>query len=475
MSAVNRGATVSTERDYSSPVLRGLPAIDKLLDHPDWGDDAHLPHSVRREASRAVVDAVRTAVLSGSLSEVPPLDELVRRARTSAQRTAGPKLVRVVNATGVILHTNLGRAPLAAGALDAIRTIAGGYTNLEMDLWSGKRDSRHGRLTDTFSRVIGCEEVVVANNCAAAVFLALSALAGGGAQVVVSRGELVEIGGSFRMPAIMEASGAKLHEVGATNRTHLRDYEAALDAGARIVMKVHRSNFAQVGFTKEVSIEELGALCSERGALLLHDLGMGVLDKAPGSTRGADGASESVRRSLDAGAQAVLFSGDKMLGGPQAGIIAGSSDVLTKIRKHPVMRLVRPGKLCLLALEATMRAWEMDPTGALLPAARMLSRDEDALRADAESLGARLARLHGVTAEVVPTASTPGGGSLPGMTLPSWGVAVTVEGLSATSTAAALREAEAPIVARIEDDRVLIDVRTLLAGDADAVVQALSA
>ncbi len=456
-------------------MLRGLPAIDKLLAHPDWDAEPALPHSVRLGACRAVVQRVRASVLAGSLEAVPPLDSLVRDARSLARGTAEPKLRPVVNATGVVLHTNLGRAPLAESALAALTEVAGGYTNLEMDLSTGQRDSRHRRLSESFGRIIGCEDVVVANNCAAAVFLALSALAGDGAEVVVSRGELVEIGGSFRMPEIMEASGGSLREVGATNRTHLRDYARALDAGARIVMKVHRSNFAQIGFTSEVSIEELGALCRERGALLLHDLGMGVLDRAPGVARSDGGRPESVRRSLDAGADVVLFSGDKMLGGPQAGILAGRRDVLARIGKHPVMRLVRPGKLCLLALEATLRAWELDPTGQLVPAAALLARSEGSLKGAAEALAAALGAIEGVEASAVPTTSTPGGGSLPGAEVPSWGVSLRIGALGADAAATQLRQGPRPVVGRIEDDRVMLDMRTLLDGDAAWIERAVRA
>jgi len=471
ISAVNSGATVSTSADYSSHVLRGLPSIDKLLDHPAWGDDGALPRSVKVASCRAVVQAIRTQVLAEELDALPSLDRLVADAVARARAAASPKLRRVVNGTGVVLHTNLGRAPLAESALAAISEIAGGYTNLEMDLVTGKRDSRHSRLSQGFGRIIGCEDVVVANNCAAAVFLALSAVAGDGAEVVVSRGELVEIGGSFRMPEIMQASGSTLREVGATNRTHLRDYAQALDAGARVVMKVHRSNFAQIGFTSEVSIEELGALCEERGALLLHDLGMGVLDQGPGIARREGGQPESVRRSLDAGAHVVLFSGDKLLGGPQAGILAGDRAVLTRIARHPVMRLVRPGKLCLLALEATLRAWELDPGGGLVPVAQMLARDPEALRAAAEDLLAQLPE--GITGRVIPTHSTPGGGSLPGSTIPSFGVALAMPGATADTLAAKLRSHEPSVVARIESDSVVVDMRTLLDGDTAVLVAAL--
>lgn len=451
-------------------LLRSLPSIDRLLSDPSWGEGGPLPHSVRRAACRAVVDALRAGILDGTVTELPEDAALVARAVASARAAAGPRLVRVVNGTGVLLHTNLGRAPLAEAALDALSEVAGRYTNLELDLQSGRRDSRHTRLSEGFARVIGCADVVVANNNAAAVFLALSALAAG-EDVVVSRGELVEIGGSFRMPEIMESSGARLREVGATNRTHLRDYAAALDTGAKVVMKVHRSNFAQLGFVSEVSIEELGALCRERGALLLHDLGMGVLDGGPGVARVDGGSPESVRRSLDAGAHVVLFSGDKMLGGPQAGILAGDADVLARVGRHPVMRLVRPGKLCLLALEATLRLWELDPSGGLVPAARLLTRSADALRVDAAALAARLPAA--LQPEVVPSASTPGGGSLPGSTVPSWAVAVRHPTLGEDALAAALRAHRTPVVPRIEDGRVRIDLRTLLDGDADVVVDAL--
>ena len=451
-------------------MLRHLPSIDRLLGDPAWDDAPDVPHIVRKRACRAVVEQLRGDVLAKRIDALPDASAVAASAVAHARELARPALQRVVNGTGVILHTNLGRAPLAEDALAAIAAVAGRYTNLEMDLVSGVRDSRHGRLIDAFARIIGCEDVVVANNNAAAVFLALCAVAAG-QEVVVSRGELVEIGGSFRMPAIMEASGAQLREVGATNRTHLRDYEAALTAGARVVMKVHRSNFAQVGFTKEVSIEELGALCAEHDALLLHDLGMGVLDRAPGVARSSGKSAESVRRSLDAGAHVVLFSGDKLLGGPQAGILAGQADVLTTIRKHPVMRLVRPGKLCLLALEATLLAWERDPTGASLPVARMLAASADDLKLVAEALAEQL-RSPDLDARVVPCESTPGGGSLPGTGIPSWSVALKHSRKSDAELAAALRTHQPSVVGRIEDGLVRIDVRTLLPGDADVVVAA---
>lgn len=454
-------------------MLRDLPSIDRLLSESVWDEGPPVPRVARKRACQAVVEQLRGRVLAGDKSAIPTAAELARRAVARARDASSPALRRVVNGTGVILHTNLGRAPLPATALDAIARTAGGYTNLEMDLVTGQRDSRHGRLAEMFARVIGCEDVVIANNNAAAVFLALSALAGDGAEVAVSRGELVEIGGSFRMPEIMEQSGARLREVGATNCTHRHDFDRALSSGVPILMKVHRSNFEQVGFTSEVSIEDLGELAREHDALLLHDLGMGVLDRAPGVARDSGRPGESVRRSLDAGAHVVLFSGDKLLGGPQAGILAGRADILERIRKHPVMRLVRPGKLCLLALEATLRAWDADPDGAGVPAARMMAASAASLRLDAAALASRLQRT-GTDATVVPSKSAPGGGSLPGTTLDSWAVALRVDGRSAAEIAAALRTHEPPVVGRIEDGAVLIDVRTLLDGDADVVAAAVA-
>ena len=453
-------------------MLRDLPSIERLLTDPAWDDAPAIPRVVRKRACQAVVERTRGQVLAGTLSAVPAAGALATEAVAHAQLAARPALRRVVNGTGVILHTNLGRAPLAPAALSAIAQTAGAYTNLEMDLVSGQRDSRHGRLGEMFARVIGCEDVVIANNNAAAVFLALCAVAGEGAEVVVSRGELVEIGGAFRMPEIMEQSGARLREVGATNCTHLRDFERALADGARIIMKVHRSNFAQVGFTKEVSIEELGALARKHDALLLHDLGMGVIDRAPGMARDSGQPGESVRRSLEAGADVVLFSGDKLLGGPQAGILAGRAEVLERIRRHPVMRLVRPGKLCLLALEATLRAWDADPTGASVPVARMMSRSADELKVQAEALAARLLRP-GLDVSVVPTKSAPGGGSLPGTTLESWGVSLRSADRTDAQLAATLRNHEPPVVARIEEGQVIIDLSALFDGDADIIAAAL--
>ena len=447
--------------------LSQLPAIDRLLQHSLWDRHPHLPHSAARDACRAEVTALREALLSGQRSAVPPLDEVAAGAVARALSDTRPLLRRVINATGVVVHTNLGRAPLAPAALEALQ-LAGRYTNLELDLDSGQRDSRHDRLGAAFARILGCGDVVVVNNNASAVYLALSALqrdGGAAPTVAISRGEQVEIGGSFRMPDIMAATGATMLEVGATNRTHLHDYSAALDDGADVLLKVNRSNFRIEGFTAEVSVAELGALARERGVPLVHDLGSGLLQPEEGL------AYDTVTSSLDAGASLVLFSGDKLLGGPQCGIAAGSPDLVRRMLRHPLMRMLRPGKLTLLALEATLRSWETDRSGALIPVARMRTRDDAELRGTAYQLGARLAEVLGGRAavEVVRVDGRVGGGAMPGRPLPSWAVAIAPVDRSEATFAAQLRHGEPSVVARVEGGRVLLDVRTLLQGDAEAL------
>ncbi len=446
-------------------ILRSLPAIDRLLADAAWQALPHVPRHLRRDACRTVVEALRAEVLAGA-SELPPVDQILARALAQAEASTRPVLQPVVNATGIVLHTNLGRAPLAPAALDAITACAGRYSNLEFDLEDGKRGSRHEHLAASFARLLGCGDVVVANNNAAAVFLALSALAAGEG-VAISRGELVEIGGSFRMPDIMDASGARMIEVGTTNRTHLADYERALDAGATVLLKVHRSNFAVVGFTKEVGIAELAELAHARGALVVYDLGSGLLRSRPHLDDGC------VTDALNDGADLVLFSGDKLLGGPQAGIAAGTPEAVAALRSHPVMRLVRPGKLTLLALEATLRAWEADPEGTPVPVAELTSRPVEELHAAATELARSLRTLLGDRAEVrvVPVDSKTGGGSSALITLPSHAVSVRPPG-GEDELAAALRHGDPAVVGRLEDGALLLDVRALLDGDAERILAA---
>jgi len=426
---------------------------------------------LRRDACRTVLASLRDALVAGDQIDLPSVPDLAAKALAHALDEVRPALQRVVNATGVVLHTNLGRAPLSAAALDAIADLAGGYTNLEMDLDSGVRDSRNERLVPSLARVLAVEDVAVVNNNAAAVYLSLCALAGDGVGVAVSRGELVEIGGSFRMPDIMVASGARLLEVGTTNRTRLEDYQRALDDGAEVLLKVHRSNFAMVGFTEEVGLRDLAELAHGHGAILIYDLGSGLLNST-------EQLREScVHEAMAAGVDLVLFSGDKLLGGPQAGVIAGRSDLLAVIRRHPMARMLRPGKLTFLALEATLLAWERDPAGGEVLASQLCHRTADELEAAAGRLAAAIvgAELAGVLeAEVVAVKSTPGGGSSALLQLPSWAVALSSPQFSEEQLAAVLRRGDPAVLARIEDGRVLLDLRALLPGDDERVLAALT-
>jgi len=450
--------------------LRNLPAIDRLLADSCWMDAPKLPPVVRREACREVIASLREGLRNGAETALPSVAELASQALQKALAEIRPALCRVVNATGVVLHTNLGRAPLSASALQALVECGGGYTNLEFDLDAGSRDHRNMRLVPSLSRVLGVEDVAVVNNNAAAVYLSLCALAGDGAAVAVSRGELVEIGGSFRMPDIMAASGARLIEVGTTNRTRLDDYQRAVDAGATVLMKVHRSNFAMVGFTEEVALRELVELAHAHDAIVIHDLGSGLLRSTPQLRE------TCVRESLDAGVDLVLFSGDKLLGGPQAGLLAGRAALLERVRRHPMARMLRPGKLTFLALEATLLAWERDPTGGEVLASQLCHRSEQDLADSAGSLAKAILSAGfegGLKAEVVAVHSPPGGGSSALLQLPSSAVELSSPDCSAHKLAELLRQGEPSVVARIEDGQVLLDVRTLLAGDHERILSAL--
>ncbi len=449
--------------------LRNLPAVDRLLDQSCWSQAQTVPASRRRAACREVLEELRCSIRAGELEVPPAVSEIAEKAVSRAMDEVEPALRRVINATGVVLHTNLGRAPLAPVALQSIASLAGGYSNLEIDLESGRRDSRNRRLAPSLARVLGAPDVAVVNNNAAAVYLSLCALAGDGAGVAVSRGELVEIGGSFRMPDIMAASGAHLMEVGTTNRTRIDDYERALDEGAKILLKVHRSNFAMVGFTEEPSLSELVDLAHRHEAIVIHDLGSGLL-KSSDALR-----EDSVAESLDIGVDLVLFSGDKLLGGPQAGLIAGRSELLERIRRHPIARMLRPGKLTFLALEATLLAWERDPSGTEIPVARLCRRAVEDLDAEAHRLAEaiRALEISELVTEVVQVESTPGGGSSALLKLPSRAVALSSVALSDESISSTLRCGDPSVLARIDRGRVLLDVRTLLDGDVERILAAV--
>lgn len=449
---------------------RKLPSVSALLEQ-----DAiralleQAPRSVVVDAVRATIDGAR----AGTAGAIPRDDDewarAVMRALELAQR---PSLRRVINATGVVLHTNLGRAPLAQAAIDAMQRAAQGYSNLEYDLEAGARGSRYVHCVSLLRELTGAEDALVVNNNAAALVLALNALAVGQA-VAISRGELVEIGGSFRIPEIMERSGARLREVGTTNRTHASDYEAALDGGdVAAIMKVHRSNFAMEGFVAEVDPRTLARLSRARGVPLLHDLGSGLL--IPLDDIGLTG-EPTAADAVSHGATLVTMSGDKLLGGPQAGIIVGTADVVRRLRENPLARALRVDKLTLSALEATLSLYR-DPQRALreIPVLAMLAQTLDALRARANALRGR---LEGAV-RVVESEAGVGGGAFPSAKIPSIALAVGGDA-DAQEIERRLRGGDPAVIGRIAEGRLLLDLRAILPAEDDllgaAVRAALSA
>ncbi|HUP21487.1 MAG TPA: L-seryl-tRNA(Sec) selenium transferase [Thermoanaerobaculia bacterium] len=374
-------------------------------------------------------------------------------------RDACPYYRRVVNGTGVILHTGLGRAPLPKEAVEAITASAGHPQRVEIDLATGERGGRDRGCARLLEELLGCEAATVVNNNAAATLLILAALARG-RSVIVSRGELVEIGGSFRIPDVLREGGVELREVGTTNRTHLRDYREAIDEQTAMLLKVHTSNYRVVGSTSEVEIEALIELGREHGLPVVHDLGSGCLIDL--AARGLPG-EQLVSRSIQAGVDLVCFSGDKLLGGPQAGIIAGSRKAVELCRRHPLFRAVRPGRLIYAALEATLRIYRDGEARALreIPAVRSLLAREEELRERAEDLAGRLQALEGLDVTALPCESQAGSGSLPTREYPSWGVSLVPRAGSADRLAELLRDGEPAILARVWEAAVLLDVRTL--------------
>jgi L-seryl-tRNA(Ser) seleniumtransferase len=390
------------------------------------------------------------------------------RWESEALRLARPALSPVVNATGVVVHTNLGRAPLAPEAIAAASTAGSRYVPLEYDLDRGERGSRYAHAASLLRLLTGAEDALVVNNNAAALLLAVDTLAGGG-EVVVSRGELIEIGGGFRIHEIVAKGGARLVEVGATNKTHSEDYRRAIGSGSvRAVLKVHRSNFSQSGFVAEVGLEELCRMTSERGIPVIFDQGTGILEESA-ATRG----EPTIRAGVAAGATLVCASGDKLLGGPQAGILCGQAGAIARLKENPLLRALRVDKMTLAALEATLRLWLSDP--ARVPARAMTEADPETLERRAEALLASLGERARKRCRVAPHAGRAGGGTLPDVSLPGWALRVEPASGSAAELESALRAGEPPIVARVAEDAVWIDVRTLLPGDDERVVERLDA
>ncbi|WP_129631494.1 L-seryl-tRNA(Sec) selenium transferase [Candidatus Oscillochloris fontis] len=443
--------------------LRDIPSVDRLLTAlvavvPD------LPHALLRATAREEVDRLRVQMRQGERPAVPLRDYLIQRVLSRLDADLRPTLRPVINASGVIIQTNLGRAPLSRAALEAMQRVGAGYSNLEYDLDAGSRGSRTVHLEALLCRITGAEAALAVNNNAAAIYLVLSALALG-REVIVSRGQAVEIGGGFRIPDVLRQSGAHLVEVGTTNRTYLRDYAAAITERTGLLLRVHTSNFRVIGFTHETSLAELATLSQERGLPLVDDLGSGTL--LPTAAYGLF-PEPTVQESVAAGADLVTFSGDKLLGGPQAGLIVGRRSLVEQLKHHPLARALRVDKTTIAGMEATLLSYLHGRAIHEIPVWRMIATPLNELEQRAEALVGQL----GNAASRVECVSTVGGGSLPGATLPSVGL-VLHGGDAALSRR--LRLGEPALVARLTDGHLVCDLRTVLPEQDADLVQAVRA
>jgi L-seryl-tRNA(Ser) seleniumtransferase len=460
--------------------LRLLPSVERMLLTPTAVDlSLEIGRERVRDALRNIIEELRIEFSQGPSSptngtgQAYSPDEIAsdveQRLRASVRKLTTPSLRRVVNATGVIIHTNLGRAPLAKKAIEAISEIGSGYSNLEYDLEQGDRGRRESHCQELIERLTGAESAIVANNNAAAVLLLLNTLAQGG-EVIVSRGELIEIGGSFRIPDVMERSGALLREVGTTNRTRIADYASAITENTRLILRVHPSNYRIIGFTERPTVREIADLAARAGIVSFEDLGSGCLIDF--STYGIEG-EPIVAESLKAGISVVSFSGDKMLGGPQAGIIAGSRAIIDRVRQNPLMRALRVDKLVYGALEATLKLYELQVADEQVPIVRAICTTREEIAVRAGRLCECVEKLGGFKASIEAGFSVVGGGSAPGAELPTALVAIEGSRLSASAIEAGLRGHVVPVIARSERNRVLIDLRTVMPDEEIIVLNAL--
>ena len=461
--------------------LRQLPGVDQMLSTAALDPIlSAAPRTVLVRCIRQVIQNTRAAILAadaaGAAETAPPLtpEALQLQLKGEVARAMALNLRPVVNATGVVVHTNLGRSLLALPALAHLEDVAKGYSNLEYDLAAGRRGSRYSAVDGLICELTGAEAAMVVNNNAAAVLLCLDTAAHG-KEVIISRGELVEIGGSFRVPDVMEKSGCTLREVGTTNRTHPHDYESAINEKTGLLLKVHTSNFSIEGFTREVPLKELVGIGRRHDVPVMEDLGSGSL--LDFSTYGLK-REPTVQDSVAAAADLITFSGDKLLGGPQTGLIVGKASWMERIRKNPLTRALRIDKLTLAALESTLRLYRDENTAAnVIPTLRMITLDGAIIRQQAESLKVRLDALSidGLQSELVPASSRPGGGALPSLELPTTCLAVTIAGRSAGSVERAMRSHQPPIIGRVENDRFLMDLRTVQEADLNIICGAFSA
>lgn len=461
------------EKVLKKEYLKSIPKVDEVLKWPYVRSALEIyPRELVVDGIRLALEEVRKRILSLTETESKPdvLSDLEVIVKRWIKKVADFHLKPVVNGTGVVLHTNLGRAPLADEAIERIREVSRGYSNLEFDLEKGKRGSRYSHVEALLKKLCGVESAFVVNNNASAVFLALNTLASG-KDVIVSRGEMIEIGGSFRIPEIMKISGARLVEVGTTNKTHLKDYEEAITENTGLLLKVHPSNYRIVGFTKEVEIKELVSLGRKYGIPVMYDAGSGALIDF--SEKGFK-EEPAVQKAIQDGADIVTFSGDKLLGGPQAGIIIGRQEYVEKMKKNHLNRALRIDKLTLAALEATLRLYLEEDPWKKIPTLRMLSESAEEVKKRAKKLRRILMKefTGKIEVEVIDTVSQSGGGALPNVQIPSAGIALTIYGMSPTCVEEALRHTEPPVIVLIQDERIVIDCRTLIEGDEKRIVSA---
>jgi L-seryl-tRNA(Ser) seleniumtransferase len=447
--------------------LRQIPPVNDVLRSPELSAFRDI---LSQPFAAAIIDSVFSEVrreLTASQNGVSRSEltsKIAQEVGRRLRRRLEPSLRRVINGTGVVLHTNLGRAPLPEGAIEHLREVSIGYSNLEFDVDQGKRGKRDAHAGSLLQELLGCEAAIVVNNNAAAVFLILNTLGGDG-DVLVSRGELVEIGESFRIPDIMERSGARLCEIGSTNRTRIKDYEDAIGERTQLLLRVHRSNFQIVGFTERPSLREFATLGQRHHIPTFEDLGSGYLTGLPSSIA----TEPSVRESIDAGVDVVSFSGDKMLGGPQAGIIAGRKIYIDRIRRNPLFRALRVDKLTLSVLEYILRA-HLQGDVAAVPVLKLLRASETELKARVEAFARRV----GNAATPVALKSIVGGGAAPETDLSSWGVALALPGTTARQLEERFRLSSPPVIVRVEGDQVVLDFRTIFPAEEKELIEILN-
>jgi L-seryl-tRNA(Ser) seleniumtransferase len=456
--------------DNMQQLLSSLPKMDNLLSNEQITNFKHLPKALLMELINEVLEEHRKAILVNKLSTLDK-SELIKTIVNRLSETNASGYTTVINGTGTILHTNLGRAMLSTKAIEAAVKAASSYSSVEFNLLTGKRGDRNAPIEKLITKITGAEAAIAVNNNASAVLLVLSALATRG-ETIVSRGELVEIGGSFRIPDIMELSGTTLREVGTTNRTNLNDYKNAINENTSLIMKIHQSNFKILGFTEEVSINQLSKLANEHHLPLIHDIGSGLISNSFIS----DINELSVLQSLSEGASLITFSGDKLLGGPQCGIILGKKALIDTLKNHPLFRALRPDKITLAALEATLMSYlEGANLTKEIPILRMLNQTQAELKKKALLLSRAIKKLEDnqIKVEVIQDYSKVGGGTLPLENLPTYAIELSCDIITPNALEERLRNYDIPIIARINKSRVLLDVRTLLDKDSLVIVKAI--